>query len=124
MTPERAQEIVTAINARHMVSMGIDRPLGSLQDVSLAEMLEATSIVEAKNAAAEAHAREHGGGYSISIVPDDRLIAAVYVVDHYQPSREPILYLPNPGLFTDRVALAVVAMESKEAERDEEEEVL
>lgn len=124
MTPERAQEIVTAINARCMVSMGIDQPLGSLQDVSLAEMLEAKSIVEAKNAAAQAHASENGGGYSISMVPADRLIAAVYVVGHYQPSRKPVLYLPQPGLFTDRVALAVVAMESKEAEQDEEEEVL
>ncbi|MEW6256928.1 MAG: hypothetical protein AB1592_13315 [Pseudomonadota bacterium] len=122
MTPERAQDIVSAINARCFVTMGIDQELYSLEGVSLAEMIEAAAIVQAKNAAAEAHARAHGGGYSISMVPAHRLIAAVYVVEHYEPAREPILYLPRLGFFTDRVALALVAMDSREAEQDEEDE--
>ncbi len=29
MTPERAEEIVTAINARSLVSMGIEQPMGT-----------------------------------------------------------------------------------------------
>lgn len=121
MTPERAQEIVSAINARCLVTMGIEQPMARLEGVSLAEMLEAKDIVKAQNETAKSQARDHGGGYSIQMVPDDRLIAAVYVIGHYHPSRDPILYLPARGLFSDRIALAVVGMSSDDEEQVEEE---
>jgi hypothetical protein len=95
MTPERAMEIVTAINDRAMWTMGFeDRKPGSLAGVSLAEMIEAVAIIEAENRHAELVARTYGGGHSIKMTPDDRLIAAAYCMEHYPCSRDAILAAP------------------------------
>lgn len=126
MTPERAQEIVTAINARGFYTIGLwheGRPLGSLEGVGLAEMIEAKNAVEAANAQEEAHAKETGGGYTIRIVPDDRLIAAVYAIEHYPASSEPIVMLPRRPVFADEprhVAIAVVPIDPAAGEKEEE----
>lgn len=94
MTLERAREIVKAVNARCFVTMGLERDLPSLEGISLGEMVEATAMVRNANKAAESLAKLSGGTYSISMVPDDRLIAAAYAIDHFPISDEPILALP------------------------------
>ncbi|MFG1238040.1 hypothetical protein V5F63_12645 [Xanthobacter autotrophicus DSM 597] len=121
MELERATEIVRAINARAMVTAGLDVALGNLKDISLAEMLEAKAAVMAANVAAAAHQKEHGGSYSVYMVPDDRLIAAVYVLGHFAPSRDPILCLPFPSFNGTHVAVACVAV-TPEPEAGEDEE--
>lgn len=95
MEIERARNIVKAVNARCFVTIGLERELPSLDGVSLAEMIEAKAIVDNVNKSSAAAAKISGGGYSISVVPDDRLIAAVYCMDHYPCSREPVLAIPS-----------------------------
>jgi hypothetical protein len=95
MTPDRAKTIVGAINDRAFVSMGIgDGALPSLEGVSLAEMIEAATVVRALNTAAEVRQRAEGGSVTISVVPDDRLIAAVYCMEHFPCDDESILCVP------------------------------
>ncbi|PZU87883.1 MAG: hypothetical protein DI527_18110 [Chelatococcus sp.] len=120
MTPERAEEIVSAINYRAFISLGMADKAGSLDGVTLAEMLEAKSVVLGMNVTARERAVGDGTSYSTSVVPDDRLIAAVYVFEHYRPSREPILDLPHDGFLGKRKVLAVVAMAPDDFEKDEE----
>jgi hypothetical protein len=110
MDAARAIEITRAVNARAYVSMGISTDCPSLDGISLAEMLEAKRIVEDGNRAAKAKATAEGGSCSISIIPDDRLIAAVYAIHHYQPDNGPILCLPQPTFDGSHIAIAVVAL--------------
>lgn len=65
MTPDRAHEIVKAVNDRCFFGMGLTEKPGSLSDVSLADMLEAKRLIEEKNKAADSV----DGTKSISIVP-------------------------------------------------------
>jgi hypothetical protein len=98
MTEDRAANIVRAINQRCFVTMGVgDGALDSLEGVSLADMLAAVAKVRAANDDAEARQRAEGGSRSIFMLPDDRLTAAVYVMEHYQDndSGENILQLPS-----------------------------
>ena len=96
MLPDRASEIVAAINARLFATMDIgDGALNSLADISLADMIEAKRVVEQANEASRDGPREPGESYSISMVPDDRLIAAVYCAERFPvDGEEPILCLP------------------------------
>ena len=117
MTPERAQEIVSAINDRAFFSMGMAEKIGSIDGVSLAEMIEAKAIVEAGNAAAP----YEDGKRTIRVVPDDRLIAAAYALEHYRPSNEAIVVIPTREWPYDRRALGVVGLEPGQgAEVDDE----
>jgi len=113
MTPERAQEIVAAINDRCFFAMGMVEPgkIGSLKDVSLAEMIEATAAIKAENACAQAHAREHGGSYTTKVIPADRLIAAAYALEHYHPDNEAVVVVPTTEWPYDRRALGIVGLE-------------
>jgi hypothetical protein len=95
-----ATEQEIAINSA-MLTLGMaDAPLGLneekipaaiklLQSVSLADMLAAKQQVERDNkearAAADVRMRATGssGSYSFSMIPDDRLIAAIYTWLHY-----------------------------------------
>lgn len=97
LTIERAREIVRAINARAFVTMGMADELASLEGVSLAQMLEAVRMISNANAARRAAAAINGGGFTIDVIPGDRLIAAVYAIQHYPASREPILSIPAAG---------------------------
>lgn len=121
MTPERAHEIVATINRYAFYTMGLYEPgqtLGSLEGVTLAEMLEAKAWVELDNETRPAI----DGKRTIHVVPDDRLIAAAYVINHYQADSDAILMLPRQDWFqgTDHVAVAVVALKRAGAEQDEE----
>lgn len=90
----RAQRIVSAISTAAFAAMGLNDDafpnLSDLIDVSLAEMLEAARAIEAENDAVQAHASINGGGYTITAVPVERLIAAVFVLVNYEHSRQPI----------------------------------
>jgi len=118
MTPERAQEIVTAINDRALLAMGIDRNMGSLEGVSLAEMLAATEIVAAGNKAREHVARQTGTSCSISIIPAERLIAAVYTLENYKPGNEAIAIIPTNEWPYDRRAIGVVGLEPEPEDQE------
>jgi hypothetical protein len=124
MTPERAKEIVSAINDRCFYTMGIGTgKLDSLEGVTLGEMLQAKEIVEQGNASASSA----GGSYSISLIPDDRLIAAAYCMEHYPVSQAAIVVMPmtRGEVFShesDRKALAIVPVNSSASESEEDEE--
>ncbi|WP_439392386.1 hypothetical protein ACRQ5Q_22585 [Bradyrhizobium sp. PMVTL-01] len=120
MELSRAREIVQAINARCFVTIGLDKDLPSLEDVSLGEMMEATNMVRNANQAARAAAEINGGGCTISIVPDDRLIAAVYTLHHYPCSREPILSIPFGAARQHVVAVLAIPNPTDDDEEDEE----
>lgn len=100
----RALEIVWAICDRSMFTLGLVEKVSSLEGVSLAEMIEATHLVEAE----DAKPIEPGKLRTLNVIPDDRLIAAVYCAEHYDVSIGTILILPEQD--GDRKALAVVSL--------------
>lgn len=114
MTLERAIDIVTAVNGRAFVTMDLPGDLSPLVDVSLADMLRAKAMVEQANVDARLAAEQEGGGYVIRVVPDDRLIAAVYALDHYPNSREAVLAVPVEGREGYVKALAVQVVEVRQ----------
>lgn len=124
LTLEQAQDIVAAINHRAFITNGLkeDQPLASLSNVSLAEMLEAAEAVRAENRRREQAAKGTGESYSISLVPEERLIAAVFVADNYQPGLSPILLLPCNSLLSDtgRAALLFWPIDSEDLEDGED----
>lgn len=120
MTPERAIEIVQAINNRMFVTMDLPVPQSlPLTGVSLAQMVEAKDIVKGLNANAHAAVRAPGETYSTSVVPDDRLIAAVYAIEHFPPDNQPILRLPYAGFGGDYLVLAVLAIDAESEDQEE-----
>lgn len=79
---ERARNIVHAINlfALDGMGIGVDRARPDvIADLSLQDMLDAVRTVERWNA----RPKMMGVGYSQSMVPDDRLTAAVYTLIHF-----------------------------------------
>lgn len=113
----RAREIVSAINARCFTTLGFDHALPPLDDVSLAEMIEAKRIVENTNDASKAAAKFSGGRYTTSVIPDDRLIAAVYCMDHYPCSRDPVLAVPH-GATRQKVVAVLTIPNARDDEED------
>lgn len=93
MTRERAIDICQRINARAFLAMGVtERPdLPSLEGVTLRQMLEAAAIVRLANG----DARLVDGRRHVYVVPDDRLVAAVYVGLTFEPSAHPIAMEPR-----------------------------
>lgn len=91
MTPERAIEIVYAVNCRLFFNMGILEECPSLDGVSLSEMLLAKQTVEKINREEEARGRSQGRGVTMTVIPDDRLIAATYVLEHYPASLDSVV---------------------------------
>lgn len=75
----RALEIVAAICNRLYLAMGMpQQPFGDLKGVSLVEMLAAVELVQRLNSD-----DRHRVLY---VVPDDRLVAAVYALENYRVS--------------------------------------
>jgi hypothetical protein len=101
----RARDIVIAINDRCMFTMDLPAKCETLAGVSLAEMIEAKRLVQNASAANKAAAAVTGEPYTLYCVPDDRLIAAVYTLEHYDVSRTAILAVPRKGWIK---ALAIV----------------
>lgn len=79
---ERASAICHAINSLAMAGMGLgdgaDAPR-LLRDLSLRDMLDALDTVERYNN----RPRVSGVGYSVHMVPAERLIAAAYTLLHF-----------------------------------------
>lgn len=81
MTPalDRAMEISRSINSFGLWTMGVESPKDDdrwrLSDLSIREMLDAVDLVEQWN--------DRPGGNSATLVPAERLTAAVYVLLHY-----------------------------------------
>lgn len=117
MSFDRALEIVHAINNRAFFGMGLNivGPIGSLEGVSLAQMLEAVTVVKAHDSASEGTFPR-----TIHVVPAERLIAAAFVLEHYEPSTEAIVVAPTRQWPYDRRALAVVGLEPGEGQDEEE----
>lgn len=91
-TPElmplaRAVKIVTAINQRLFFAMGITDQCNSLAGVSLPDMIAARDRVRIENSLA----KPIDGVRQSYVVPDDRLISAVYTLEHYDGSDETIV---------------------------------
>lgn len=108
MTRERAAEIVAAICYRsfHAMDMGISAvPERPLDGVTLAEMLEARALVEANNNEAIAVQRDIGGKITLSVIPDDRLIAAAFALENYPSTQRVIVAQPQPHYHTMKVLL-------------------
>jgi len=87
----RATAINAAVVAVRMWTLGVadvEPDLSNLAGVDLADMLTAKAIVQAVNAAAAANP---AGGYSITVVPDDLLIAATYALLNAEASLKPIM---------------------------------
>jgi hypothetical protein len=121
MTPDRAREIVNAINNRCLFKMGLTEKLPSLAGVSLAQMVEATQIVEAGNAARGAVR----GGHTIHMIPAERLIAAVYALENYPADGDAVVLMPlhpNERFWCEHThkALGIVAITPKDDEGDDE----
>lgn len=114
MELERAKEIVHAINCASYATMRIDgfEVPKWLEEVSLADMLEAKAAVERLD---REQKPDVNGTRTFHMKPDDRLIAAVYVLLHYDAGRyEPIL--------TDaRLDRALVVGRLSDLAREEEE---
>jgi ferritin-like metal-binding protein YciE len=111
----RAQSIVSAINDRAFTTMDLPADMASLADVSLADMIEAKRLVQDANEAAVTAAKGTGERYTIRVVPDDRLIAAVYAIEHYPCSNTAVLALPQRAGRHKALAVLSVADEGVEA---------
>lgn len=118
MENERALKIVRAINDRGFLCMGMVKPedIDSLEGVSLSEMIDATRAVEAINE----EAKKSDGPHTIYIVPAERLIAAVYTLENYASDNSPIAMTPTKEWPFARRAVAVVGLQLKEIETDDE----
>lgn len=112
MELEKAQDIVTAINARQFFTMGIVEAaeVPSLTNVSLRDMLDAVDVVEADNAQAASEARGTGTTYNLHVVPAARLIAAVFCIEHYQPNSNIVVSAPSDQVKSGIIGLGVVAV--------------
>ncbi len=115
MALNRAKAICAAINDRCFFNIGITETVGSLKDLSLAEMLEAKRIVKNKNRSADLE----NGVRAISLIPDDRLIAAAYTLEHFHADEEEsVISVP---LGANIKALAVIIIDRPETDSDENE---
>lgn len=123
---EHAVNICQSINAYCFIGMGMPELAKApvdLSKLSLREMLDAYELVERHNHASW-RARD-GKSHTSYLVPDPRLIAAVYVLFNYTPSRldkiEPIVARPRAFREYAFVSVALGPAEKFE-ESDEEEE--
>jgi|GEM_PF-2082113 len=113
LTFDRALSINSRIAKRAYLTMGLtDNPvLPTLEDVSLAEMVAAVQMVREHNDTCE----PVNGTRHFYVVPDDRLIAAVYVAIHYSVDTEqPIVIEPEKNDFDQWVMKAVAIVDVTE----------
>lgn len=120
---ERAQDICAAINAFAMAAMGLGNANPkAVADLSLRDMLDALDTVERWND----RPKMEGVGYSMCMVPAERLIAAVYTLVNFplrpqDDGQDLIVRFDNRHWGTDYVnALVVVRHERKEDDEMED----
>ncbi len=90
MELDRAIAIVRAINQRAFSAMGIGGQCDTLERISLAEMIDAKERVQLEN-----ELQSSGGARLFYVVPDDRLIAAAYALQHCDAKDEPVVMCPG-----------------------------
>lgn len=117
MTIERAIEINAAICDFSFVTMGLKSSLSTkaLTGLSLRQMLDAVEIVEAANSSPSID-----GKRTIHIVPDQRLVAAVYCLEHYEPRSEAILAVPHGDFAGNTRYLGVMAIDREDVPDEED----
>lgn len=96
MSLERAIELNAILSDYAMVMIGLKRfdTIRRLpRDVTLLELCEATALI-ASGAANEKHA---DGSATLLSHCDERLVAAIYALEHYQPSTRIIVLRANTG---------------------------
>lgn len=81
MTIERAIELVSAMNSIRFWHMGLVEKPKSFGKASLAELCEAARMVREHPGEKSEHGSRH------MTFPDDRLVAALFVAAHYEPSQ-------------------------------------
>lgn len=82
LTLDRAIEITGAICERSFHTLGlwdVGKPMASLEGVSLGQMVEAVALVNREN-----EKPSDGNGKTIHVIPDQRLVAAVFTLEHYE----------------------------------------
>lgn len=94
MTFERAEAINSAICDRAFAAMGmLERDAGSLEGVSLRDMMTAVAMVGLMN-----NRPSENGARTIHVVPDPRLIAAAFALENYRPDCVAVVYSPGKGV--------------------------
>jgi len=118
MELDRAIAIVKAINQRCFCAMGIADKVDSLDGVSLSQMLAAKDRLQLESATS----RSVDGVRRFYTVPDDRLIAAAYALQHYDGDDNAIVVVPGRDMFGEpcRKALGVVQLEGLTDQEGEE----
>lgn len=129
MSLDRALELCSIVNSYALATMGVGdvKPLPS--DVTLLELVQAGERVRLENDRTTADALaapEPGRTRTYHIVPDPRLIAAVYAIEHFPLAPAAIIVRPatrQEAFFSEtaRVALAVVPV-VEDADDDEDDE--
>lgn len=119
MSLKRAKDICAAINWHAFNSEGLefDEPVIDLASISLGEMLNAAEILEEKNKLALLAQRTYGGSTKMSLIPAERLVAAVYVLNNFVSSDRAICSYP-----ISRDAAIAVGVVRIGIDREEEEE--
>lgn len=88
MKIKEAQKIVGEMIQHVMYHQGISENRPPKMEYSLQEMVKANSIIEKRNKTLKGRITKKGRIMKISMVCDDRLIAALYALTHYDPSTE------------------------------------
>ncbi len=110
MDLKRALWICKAINQRMFFAMGIgDGKVDPLRTVTLSEMLEARCRVELENMAALPGKDKMR---TLHVIPADRLIAAVYALEHFDPNNEAVVVMLTRDILgtVSRKALGIVEL--------------
>ncbi|MGK9200455.1 hypothetical protein [Sinorhizobium meliloti] len=118
MELDRAIAIVKAIYQRCICATDVVEKVNSLEGVSLSQMLAAKDRLQLENATS----RSVDGVRRFYTVPDDRLIAAAYALEHYDGDENAIVVVPGRDMFGEpcRKALGVVQLEGLTDEEGEE----
>lgn len=120
MDIERAFAIVHGINCGCYAALDIKgNAIPSwLADVSLAEMIEAVNMVTAKN---QEPTLDENGSRCFTIVPDQRLVAAVFTLLHYEPDADLIAAHGHKAVVVVRLRPAQALPANSDETADEKE---
>ncbi len=100
MPLEEAKRVVRALIGPSLNAMGVPSiKRETLDGVSLADCVFAAHRVKLADEASIAAQRRHGGTLTLSVIPDERLIAAVFALARYHPNNEPIAIIDGRGIF-------------------------
>lgn len=121
---DRAMRVCADINAFALAAMGIGNATPkAVEGLSLRDMLDALDTVERWNA----RPKMEGVGYSMCMVPAERLIAAVYTLVNFplrpqDGDQDLIVRFDSKHWGTDYVnALVVIRQERKDEDEESEE---